>query len=250
VNVTVGDAYGQLLLAELVQGGGVEIVEREDGYIAASLVGPAIYLAPFRRWSSEERRGMRFARGRVLDVGSGGGRVCLHLQERGHEVVGIDNSPLAIEVCRMRGVRDARLVAIEDVDDSLGRFDTIVMYGNNFGLVGGAKQAGRILRRFHALTSPRGRILATSRDIYRTEDPIHLAYQARNRERGRMSGQIRIRIRYRDVASPWFDYLMVSPDEMQELAEPAGWRVARVLQGEDTYVAVLEKRASERSGPG
>ncbi len=249
MTLAIGDAYGQLLLAELVQGGEVEIVEREDGHIAASKAGPATYLAPFRRWSPEERRGMRFVRGRVLDVGCGGGRVCLHLQQRGQPVVGIDNSPGAVEVCRMRGVEDARLVSIDDVDESLGRFDTIVMYGNNFGLLGGAKKAGRILRRFHALTSGRGRIVATSRDVYRTEDPIHLAYQERNRQRGRMSGQVRIRVRFRDLATPWFDYLMVSLAEMEELAEPAGWRVERVLEGDDTYVAVLGK-LSERSAPG
>jgi SAM-dependent methyltransferase len=249
VTIKVGDAYGQLLLAELVQGGAVEIVEREDGNIAASKFGPAHYLAPFRRWSAEERRGMRFARGRVLDVGCGGGRVCLHLQQRGQGVVGIDSSPGAIEVCRLRGVEDARLVSIDDVDESLGVFDTIVMYGNNFGLMGGARKAARILRRFHGLTGPRGRIVAQSRDVYRTEDPVHLAYQARNRERGRMSGQVRIRVRFRDIATPWFDYLMVSTDEMARLAEPTGWRVERVLEGDDTYVAVLGK-LSGRSGRG
>jgi SAM-dependent methyltransferase len=246
----VGDAYGQLLLAALADGGAVEIVEREDGHIAAATAGPARYLSPFRRWTPDERRGMRFVRGRVLDVGCGGGRVCLHLQQRGHEVVGIDVSPGAIEVCRRRGVADARVLSVEDVDEALGLFDTIVMYGNNFGLVGGRTKAARILRRFHALTSATGRIVAQSRDVHRTDDPIHLAYQAWNRERGRMSGQIRIRVRFRDVATPWFDYLMASPAEMAELAEPAGWRVARVLDGVDTYVAVLEKTVSERSARG
>ena len=189
---------------------------------------------------------MRFVRGRVLDVGCGGGRVCLHLQQRGHAVVGIDNSPGAIEVCRMRGVKDARLVSIDDVDESLGVFDTIVMLGNNFGLFASEAKAGRLLRRFHRLTGPRGRILAETRDVYQTEDPVHLAYQQRNRERGRMSGQIRIRVRHRDLATPWFDYLMVSRDELRALAGPAGWTVARTLDSDDTYVAVLEKAPSGR----
>ena len=34
---------------------------------------------------------------------------------------------------RGRGVRDVRLLAFEEVDELLGRFDTIVMFGNNFG---------------------------------------------------------------------------------------------------------------------
>ena len=240
---TTGDAYGQLLL-EAFEGGDVaEIVERDDGYIAVGKLGAALYLAPFRRWPAHHRRAMRLARGRVLDVGCGAGRVCLHLQERGLDVVGIDVSPGAVEVCRRRGVRDARVLSIEDVDASLGPLDTIVMLGNNFGLFGSAAKAGRLLRRFHRLTGPRGRILAETRDVYQTEDPGHLAYQARNRERGRMGGQIRIRVRHRDLATPWFDYLMVSREELRELVEPAGWTVARTLDSPDTYVAVLEKAA-------
>ena len=237
----VGDAYGQLLLAEFTQGGAVEIVEREDGFIAASNFGPRIYLAPFRRWPAHERRAMRFVRGRVLDVGCGGGRVCLHLQGRGHEVVGIDVSPGAVDVCLMRGVKDARVLSIDDLDESLGVFDTIVMLGNNFGLVGGAKKADRLLRRFRRITGPDGRIIAASRDVYATDDPAHVAYQKRNRERGRLSGQIRMRVRFRDVATPWFDYLMVSPAELAALAKPTGWTTGRVLEGEDAYIAVLEK---------
>jgi SAM-dependent methyltransferase len=239
--VKTGDAYGELMLAAHEGKDAVEIIEREGGFIDASVYGPGLYFAPFRRWPTHQRKAMRFVRGRVLDVGCGAGRVCLHLQERGLEVVGIDVSPGAIEVSRRRGVHDARLLSIDDVDDSLGVLDTIVMFGNNFGLFASAAKATRLLRRFHRLTSAGGRIVAETRNPYETEDSGHLAYQARNRKRGRMSGQIRIRVRYRELATAWFDYLMVSPDELRELAEPAGWRVARTLDSDDTYVAVLEK---------
>ena len=39
------DAYGQMLLSEYVDGDAAEIVEREDGFIAASKIAPALYLA-------------------------------------------------------------------------------------------------------------------------------------------------------------------------------------------------------------
>jgi SAM-dependent methyltransferase len=237
------DGYGQMLLAALEGRDAVEIVERDDGFIEAN-PGPRGYLAPFRRWHPLDRQAMRFVRGRVLDVGCGGGRVCLHLQERGQEVVGIDISAGAVEVCRRRGVRDVRLCSIDDVDDSLGVFDTIVMLGNNFGLFASTAKAKRLLRRFHRLTSERGRIVAETRDVYRTDDPAHLAYQERNRSRGRMSGQIRIRVRYRDQATPWFDYLMVSQGELEDLLDGTGWRLGRVLESEDTYVAIIDKTTS------
>jgi SAM-dependent methyltransferase len=236
-----------MLLASLEGQPVAEIVERDDGFIAGSRFGTALYLAPFRRWPPHHRAGMRYARGRVLDVGSGAGRVALHLQERGQEVIAIDNSPGAIEVCRRRGVRHARLLSIDEVDGSLGLFDTIVMYGNNFGLFANARKAKRLLRRFHRLTSARGRIVAESRDVHSADDPVHLAYQERNRRRGRLPGHLRLRVRYRNLASPWFDYLLVSPEEMRELAAGTGWHVARLVEDEGSYyVAVLEKEEPPR----
>jgi SAM-dependent methyltransferase len=235
------DAYGAMLLAGFEGEPVVEIVERDDGFISASRFGTALYLAPFRRWPAHHRRAMRFVRGRVLDVGCGGGRVAVHVQERGQNVVAIDTSPGAIEVCGRRGVRDARLLSIDGLDESLGVFDTIVMFGNNFGLFANARKAKRLLRRFHELTSDRGRIVAETRDVYTTDDPVHLAYQERNRRRGRMGGQIRIRVRYRDRATPWFDYLMVSPGELDDLLLGTGWSAGRIFEGPDTYIAVIEK---------
>jgi SAM-dependent methyltransferase len=242
------DGYGQMLLAALDGQNTFEIVERDDGFIDAAL-GARLYLAPFRRWPAIDRQAMRFVRGRTLDVGCGGGRVCLHLQERGQEVVGIDISPGAVEVCRRRGVRDVRLCSIDDVDESLGVFDTIVMLGNNFGLVANAKKAKRLLRRFHRLSSDRGRIVAETRDVYSTEDTAHLAYHKSNRARGRMGGQIRIRVRYRDYSTPWFDYLMVSQDELKELLDGTRWELERVLESDDTYIAIIRKSERETAAP-
>ena len=174
----------------------------------------------------------------MLDVGVGAGRVALELQARGREVVAIDVSPGAVEVARKRGVSDVRLLALEDVDASLGHFDTVVMYGNNFGLFASRAKARRLLRRLRPIAD---RIVACSNDPYATEDPAHLAYQERNRARGRMSGQLRVRIRYRTLVGPWFEYLIVSPDEMAEIVDGTGWQISRLVQDEGSpYVAVLE----------
>jgi 2-polyprenyl-3-methyl-5-hydroxy-6-metoxy-1,4-benzoquinol methylase len=89
----------------------------------------------FGRWKTVERRALRYARGRVLDVGCAAGRVALELRSRGREVVAIDPSPGAVEVARRRGVRDARLMRLEDVSAKLGHFDTVLMYGNNLRAV-------------------------------------------------------------------------------------------------------------------
>ena len=229
---TVADAFGQMLR----DGTGPEIIERDDGFVDAAKM---VYFAPVAQWPAVERRALRWARGRVLDVGLGAGRAALELQRRGRSVVGIDVSPGAVEVARGRGVHDVRLLAFEEVDESLGHFDTIVMFGNNFGLFGSRSRAQRLLRRLRPLAD---RIVAASNNPYATEDPAHLAYQERNRKRGRMSGQLRLRNRYRDLIGPWFDYLIVSPDEMANILEATPWRIHKLLEesGSGYYVAVLE----------
>jgi SAM-dependent methyltransferase len=231
-----------LILQYLEESEGIEIVEREGGFIDAGMYGPAAYFSPFRRWPKTERQALRLARGRVLDVGCGAGRVALELQERGHKVVGIDLSPLAVEVSKRRGVRDARELPVTQVGGELGRFDTIVMFGNNFGLMGSRRRAPWLLRRFRSITNDGARILAESVNPYKTDNPEHLAYHEENRRRGRMSGQLRIRIRHQQYATPWFDYLLVSPEEMAELADGTGWELRHVIdEGEHVYVGVLER---------
>jgi len=236
------DAFGRMLLDHLEGREAHEVVERSDGFVNVS-GGPKAYFEPLRRWLPVERRAMRLVRGRVLDVGVGAGRVALHLQERGHEGVGIDNSPLTVEVARRRGVKDVRLVPFAEIGPELGVFDTVVMMCNNFGLFGSAAGAKRLLRRLRGLTTDDARILAGSRDPYGTDDPDHLAYQAANRERGRMSGQLRARIRHRRYRGRWFDYLIVSQDEMRALAASGGWELERVVEdaADDYYVGVLRK---------
>ena len=235
------DAFGRALLDWVEVGRAGVVVERDDGFVFQE-GGRDFYGAPFRRWEPHERRGLRFARGRVLDAGCGSGRVARELQRRGRDVIGIDISPLAIEAARRLGVRDARVLALADAGAELGSFDSIVLYGNNLGLLESPAKARRILRRLQALTSARGRIVGSSMDIAAAADADHRAYVARNIERGRPPGRVRLRVRYRKLIGPWFDWLFLAKTELDELLAGSGWRVARSLDAPgDRYVAVIEK---------
>jgi SAM-dependent methyltransferase len=235
------DAYGQLIWDHHCGRPSAEVIERDDGWFGVSTGAPA-YFAPFARWPAHQRAAMRFVRGRVLDVGAGAGRVALHLQARGHAVVAIDASPLAIRTCRARGVRDARVLLLAKVSARLGVFDTIVMLGNNFGLFGSPARARRVLRRLRARSSPGARIVAETRNPYVGALPEHRRYHAWNRRRRRPAGQVRMRVRWGRACTAWFDYLFVSPSELRAILAGTGWRVARLLPPRGAmYVAILEK---------
>jgi hypothetical protein len=100
-----------------------------------------------------------------------------------------------------------------------------------------------MLRRLARITSDDARIVAGSRNPYTTDNPDHLAYQAGNRAQGRMAGQLRLRTRHGLYVGRWFDYLLVSPEEMDSLAKSGGWQVERLIEQDedDYYVGVLRK---------
>jgi SAM-dependent methyltransferase len=235
------DAFGHMLLDYLEGAAGEELIERSDGYIALSAGAETYFATP----SNEQRQVVQHAVGRVLDVGCGAARFALYLQERGREVVGIDVSPLAIEVCRRRGLRDARPMSVEEVGASLGMFDTILMLGNNLALLGSAAGAKRILKRLHNVVVPGGRIIGDILDPYQSGDPDHLSYHAENRSKGRMGGQIRMRVRYKKYKSPWFDYLFLAREELEGLLTGTGWRLKEVIATSGPSYAVHIERLED-----
>ncbi|HLK06283.1 MAG TPA: methyltransferase domain-containing protein [Candidatus Angelobacter sp.] len=238
------DGYGALLLSAYKTGGqGVfEIAERIDGFIAASSWPPR-YFSEYSSWSKRERQAIKLAKGRVLDIGCGAGRFSLHLQQKGFDITGIDISKGAVKVCELRGVKNVRLMSIDEIGKfKPGSFDTVIMMGNNFGLFGGFKKAKRLLKQLHTITSADGQIIAETVDPYQTNDPLHLAYQRRNRAQGRMSGQLRIRIRHQNAIGAWFDYLLVSQQEMKTILAGTGWQISKVLPDKGPgYTAIITK---------
>lgn len=123
-------------------------------------------------------------------------------------------------------------------------FDTVLMFGNNFGLVGTADNATDVLCDLAEVTRPDAKILGESLDPTATDDPAHLTYHDLNRERGRLPGTLHIRIRFKQYATDWFDYLLADPDETADIVTETPWRVSEVIEDEGdagAYVGVLEK---------
>ncbi len=217
----------------------IEIIERDDGLINGA---PADhYLGDPHEWQPHDHRALRLCRGHVLDVGCGAGRAALELQRRGIAVTGLDTSPGAIEVARRRGLRDTVLATVDAYAAAAVRYDTFLMLGNNVGLLENAGRAPVFLAALAALANPGARIVAHGTDPYGTTDPVHVAYHRRNRERGRLGGQLRLRLRYRLLATDWFDYLVCSADELESLLDGTPWRMKSIDAADRPYyLAVME----------
>ncbi len=235
------DAIGHGMLEYYSTGKAMEIIERDDGHFNVS-EGFAAYFSEPDLWPDRYKEALKHVHGRVLDIGCGAGMHTLYLQEQGVSVTAVDNSPKAIEVCRLRGVKDARILPITKISRHIEPFDSIIMLGNNFGLFANPQRAKRLLQRFNNLTFPGGTLIAESYDPYQTEDPDHLAYHKLNIQRGRMAGQVRLRVRFRKHKTDWFDYLFVSQDEMLQILEGTGWQLNRFIESTTpAYIAILDK---------
>lgn len=242
----VGDAFGEVLLACDAGGGacGVafELVERSDGHLGA--MDAARYFAPIGEWSATSRFAFDQADGRVLDVGAGAGRVALALQDRGSEVVALDVSAGATTVCRRRGVRSTFTGTVfEYAGSAPERFDTFVMLGNNLGLLAGPERAPLVLDALASLARPGARIVGETLNPYGTSNRDHLRYHEENRRLGRLAGQLRLRIRHLQLVTPWWDYLLCTPEELEPIVAPTAWQLTDAFpagsQGQWTAVLTL-----------
>ncbi len=221
--------------------------EREDGWCAREDV--SWYFTQYRDYPSYEKHALRYARGRVLDVGCGAGRHCLYLQRRGLAVTGIDISPRVIELARTRGVKDARVADIGQVLPFCdGEFDTVILLGNNLGICGSIVRFRKMLRELARVTTASARIIGTTRlpSAVRTTDGRYTRITP-----GEATWvQVRLRLRDRARVGGWFDLLLLSPAELQRLAEEEGWELEYLFgeKLEEGYAAVLRKQVG-RNGP-
>jgi len=236
----MADPWSEIMIDAAKGVSGEYTIERDDGRIETLEV--LDYIRTLLNWSECERLAIQHAHGRVLDIGCGAGRVSLYLQNLGHKVVGIDLALGAIEACKMRGVREAYLMSAAEIDFPDAIFDTIIMYGNNFGVLGSDQSIIDMLRTLYRITTPQGMILAGSADVVKTDIQEHLDYHKLNLSRNRPKGLVRMRVAYKGLVDNWIDLRLATPEEMENLAEKAGWRLERKYQDGVPYVGILVKK--------
>jgi SAM-dependent methyltransferase len=187
-----------------------------------------------------DRLALDSCRGRVLDVGAGAGRHALALQARGLEVVAIDVSPIAVSLCRARGVRDARVFDVMQLDSEqmMGRFDTIFFGMQTIGVAGGVGTLGRLLERLASVLAPGGELIVDS-------SALREAWEGDDSDRTPGRGEIVLSTRYRGWRGEPFPWLYLSERDLSTVAGDAGFAMetlGRVPSGE--FLAALRPEAS------
>ena len=216
-------------------------LKRDDG--RADKESLKHYFEKYPQFSSIEKRALKYARGKILDVGCGAGRHVLYFQNKGFNVLGIDESPLAVKVCKERGCRQVKIMDILKPKLKAKTFNTIILFGNNLGIGGDLKGTKKLLKILRRLAKKDGILLLSSIDVKATKDKGHINYQKRNLKQGKYIGLLKIRIEYKNLIGDWFDWVMVEPKVLKQLASETGWETKKVFRGNwGHYTAVLRVR--------
>jgi SAM-dependent methyltransferase len=190
-------------------------------------------------FSALEEAALDLCRGRVLDVGAGAGCHSLVLQQRGLSVCAIDIAPEAVDVMRVRGVKDAHcsdLFAFQAEP-----FDTLLMLMNGVGIVGTLAGFRCFLRKVPRLLQPGGQILLDSYDPGWSEGSDAAVTAAGP---GEYVGEMRFQLEYQGTRGPFYDWLFVDLPTLRAHAETEGWSCESIWhEAEGHYLARLMRSA-------
>ena len=185
-----------------------------------------------------EKKAMQLSKGKILDVGCGAGSHSLYLQKgKIADVTAIDISKHAIEACTLRGVSNARVQNLLDLDPA-EKFDTILLLMNGTGIFGKLDQVSLYLKKLRTLLNENGQILIDSSDLIYMFDEDEdggkwipgTAYY----------GEITFTLSYKGEKETPFPWLYLDYNTLQNAALDNGFQCELVVEGEHyDYLARL-----------
>jgi len=191
---------------------------------------PVDYLfREYDEFPSLEQIAIKHCKGRILDVGVGAGCHSLFLKSQGYDVLGIDISELAVEVCVERGL-EAKAVSIYNMGDS--NFDTLLLLMNGLGIVGDFDGLDKFFRKSKSILNPGGQILLESSDIkymFEDEDGSFLLPFGE-----RFYGELEYRMIYNEIEGEAFRWLYLPYELLEEHASKHGLKVELLFE-DDSY---------------
>ncbi len=201
---------------------------------------PVEYLfRDFEEMNKIEQKALKLAKGKVLDIGAGAGSHSLYLQnEKNLDVTALDISPKAIEVCKLRGIKNA--VAENMLSFPGENYDTILLLMNGTGIFQSLNVIDIYLKKLHSLLNKNGQILIDSTDIlymYDEDEDGGYFIPAEG-----YYGELDYVVHYKGESENPIKWLYLDFNTLQNAAENNGFKTEMVLQDEDSYLAKLTKR--------
>lgn len=201
---------------------------------------PVEYLfRDFEEMNKIEKKALKLSSGKVLDIGAGAGSHSRYLQdEKNLDVTALDISPKSIEVCKLRGIRKA--VAQNMLEFSGETFDTILLLMNGTGIFQSLKVIDIYLKKLHSLLNINGQILIDSTDIlymFDTDEDGGVYIPAEG-----YYGELDYTVHYKGESEDPIKWLYLDFNTLKNAAENNGFRIEKVVQDEDSYLARLTEK--------
>ena len=198
---------------------------------------PVSYLfRDYQEMNALEKKALDLSFGKVLDVGSGAGSHSLYLQnERKLEVTALDISPKSIEICKARGVKNA--ICEDLLQFSEKDFDTILLLMNGTGIFQSLEHIDQYLQKLKSLVAENGQILIDSTDIlymYDQDEDGGVLVPATG-----YYGELDYYLHYKGESELPMKWLYLDFDTLENAAFANGFKIQKIEQLEDSYLAQL-----------
>lgn len=110
-----------------------------------------------------EQKALDLVEGKTLDVGCCAGSHSLVLQDRGISVTSIDISKKCIQVCRARGLKQAKHIDFFELETT--KFDTMIFLMNGIGIAKTIDGLTPFFEQIKRILYPGGQVLLDSSDL-------------------------------------------------------------------------------------